>query len=349
MILGVLVLTFFVITEARSDHRSFDVTLFKNRGYAVSLTAVTLAFFAMSGITFTLPFFLQTLRGYSTLQAGLCFLPFAIGQIIAAPRSATTVNRFGYRRVMAGGLLLVSISLLTLSFSLHLDTPLWAILVVFFFFGFGMGNVIAPASTVMQNALPLARAGAGSAVQNTVRQVGGALGVAVIGTILATRYAANLQPTLDKLPTQFPQSAKDAMANSVGATVRVLEAATAQGLPATAAESAKATAFDAFLSASQVTTLISTTVVFVAAVVVWFMLPQITPPQKGAHAPGGRPADANAHADGATSHEHPHVGDAHSRAEADLQAAELEDTYAREAAEEYEAAQAARAADTDGA
>ena len=55
MILGALVLTFFVVTEARSDHRSFDVTLFRNRGYAVSLSAVTLAFFAMSGITFTLP------------------------------------------------------------------------------------------------------------------------------------------------------------------------------------------------------------------------------------------------------------------------------------------------------
>ena len=66
----------------------FDVTLFRNRGYAVSLTAVSLAFFAMSGITFTLPFYLQILRGYDTLQAGLCFLPFAIGQLLAAPRSA---------------------------------------------------------------------------------------------------------------------------------------------------------------------------------------------------------------------------------------------------------------------
>jgi len=343
MILGVVVLTFFVITEARSDHRSFDVTLFKNRGYAVSLTAVTLAFFAMSGITFTLPFFLQTLRGYSTLQAGMCFLPFAIGQIIAAPRSAAMVNRFGYRRVMAGGLLVVTLSLLTLSFSLHLDTALWLILVIFFFFGFGMGNVIAPASTVMQNVLPLARAGAGSAVQNTVRQVGGALGVAVIGTVLATRYAANLQPTLDKLPAQFPQSAKDAMTNSVGATVRVLKDATEQGLPGSVAAGAKATAFDAFLAASQVTTLISTTIVGIAAVVVWFMLPLITPPQKGAHAPAGvKPADAGVDAP------HELAAGARTREEADLGAAELEDSYAREAAEEYEAAKAA-AAENDGA
>jgi DHA2 family multidrug resistance protein-like MFS transporter len=328
MILGALVLTAFVVTEARSDHRSFDVTLFQNRGYAVSLSAVTLAFFAMNGITFTLPFFLQTLRGYSTLQAGLCFLPFAVGQIIAAPRSAGMVNRFGYKRVMTLGLGLVGLSLLVLSFSLHLDTPLWLILAVFFVFGFGMGNVMAPASTVMQNALPLARAGAGSAVQNTVRQVGGALGVAVIGTVLATQYAKNLQPALDALPSAFPSAAKDAMSNSVISTVGVLQEAASQGLPASVVASTQATAFDAFLSASHVTTLISTVIVIIAALVVWFMLPPITPPQKGAHAPGGRPVN---HGDDVESH---HVGEAHNRAEADAEAAELSDAYATELAEE---------------
>jgi DHA2 family multidrug resistance protein-like MFS transporter len=328
MILGAIVLAVFVITEARSDHRSFDVTLFKNRGYAVSLTAVTLAFFAMNGITFTLPFFLQTLRGYSTLQAGLCFLPFAVGQIIAAPRSAGMVNRFGYKRVMTLGLALVGLSLLILSFSLHLDTPLWLILVVFFMFGFGMGNVMAPASTVMQNALPLARAGAGSAVQNTVRQVGGALGVAIIGTVLATQYAKSLSPALDTLPPQFPSAAKDAMSNSVIATVQVLEKAVGQGLPVSAADSIRASAFDAFLNASHVTTLISTAVIIVSAIIVWFLLPPITPPQKGAHAPGGRPAN---HGDA-----EPHlVGEAHSREEADAEAAALEDSYAQELADEF--------------
>jgi EmrB/QacA subfamily drug resistance transporter len=343
MVLGALVLTLFVVTEARSDHRSFDVTLFKNRGYAVSLTAVTMAFFAMNGITFTLPFFLQTLRGYSTLQAGLCFLPFALGQIVAAPRSAGMVNRFGYKRVMTFGLGLVGLSLLILSFSLHLDTPLWVILVVFLMFGFGMGNVMAPASTVMQNALPLARAGAGSAVQNTVRQVGGALGVAVIGTVLATQYAKSLQPALDALPAQFPSAAKDAMANSVISSVEVLKQAATQGLPSSVVDATKATAFDAFLSASHVTTLISTGIVIIAAFVVWFLLPPITPPQKGAHAPGGRPAN---HGD---DHESTHVGAAHTREEADAEAAELSDAYVREAAEEYEAAKAARAAAADGA
>jgi EmrB/QacA subfamily drug resistance transporter len=329
MILGILVLTGFVITEARSEHRSFDVTLFKNRGYAVSLTAVSLAFFAMSGITFTLPFFLQTLRGLTTLQAGLCFLPFAIGQIIAAPRSAGMVLRFGYKRVMSLGLFVVGLSLLALS-NISLDMPLWGVLLIFFFFGFGMGNVIAPASTVMQNALPLARAGAGSAVQNTVRQVFGALGVAVIGTILATRYASNIAPVVAKMPEGTPDSVREAATNSVGGTVGVLKAAEAAGADPTVIAQATRAAYDAFLNASHVTGLISTALVFVAAGVVWFMLPPITPPQKAAHAPQaprGEETDAP----------HTQAVGAHDRAEADLGAAELEDSYARESAEEYRA------------
>jgi hypothetical protein len=167
-------------------------------------------------------------------------------------------------------------------------------------------------------------------VQNTVRQVGGALGVAIIGTVLATQYAKNLQPALDSLPAQFPSAAKDAMSNSVIATVGVLKQAAEQGLPASVVDATKATAFDSFLSASHVTTLISTVIVVIAALVVWFLLPPITPPQKGAHAPGGRPVN---HGD-----EPHHVGDAHTRDEADAGAAELEDAYAREAAEEYAAA-----------
>jgi Na+/melibiose symporter-like transporter len=274
---GVAVIALFLWIESRSDHASFDVGLFKNRGYAVSLVAVTLSFFALSGITFVLPFYLQILRGYDTLTAGLCFMPFAIGQIIAAPRSAATVNRFGYKAVMSVGLGLVGIALAGLAF-LRIDTPLWLILGIFFIFGLGMGNVIAPASTLMQNVLPLARAGAGSAVQNTVRQVGGALGVAIIGTILATRYASNVDPFLDDLPPEISDSAKGIASESIIGTVRVLDEAT--GLPVQTVEVLRSGAFEAFLNASHVTSWISTAVVAVAFLVVLFGLPKITPPQK---------------------------------------------------------------------
>ena len=290
MLAGVAVLVAFLWYEARSDHKSFDVSLFANRGYAVSLAAVTLAFFALSGITFTLPFYLQILRGYDTLIAGLCFVPFAVGQILAAPRSAAMVLRFGYRAVMTTGLVLVALSLIALLF-VQLDTPLWIILVVFFIFGFGMGNVIAPASTVMQNVLPLARAGAGSAVQNTVRQVGGALGVAIIGTVLATQYAARITPALGQLPDQVPDEARQAAENSIVATDGLLSGLEQSGAPAKVIDALRASAFDSFLASAHVTYIISVSVVVLAALLVAFALPKITPPRKHVAVPDDSPTD----------------------------------------------------------
>ena len=276
---GVALIAFFLWIESRSDHASFDVGLFKNRGYAVSITAVSLAFFALSGITFVLPFYLQILRGFDTLSAGLAFVPFAVGQIIAAPRSAAMVEKFGYRAVMSFGLGAVEVALGALSV-IQIDTPIWVVLVVFFIFGFGMGNVIAPASTVMQNVLPLARAGAGSAVQNTVRQVGGALGVAVIGTILATRYATNVEPFLGNLPAEIPDQAKEVASESIIGTVSVLNQAAESGLPAATVAQLQSGAFEAFLNASHITSLISTVIVIIAFLIVLFGLPKIDPPQK---------------------------------------------------------------------
>ena len=276
---GVALIAFFLWIESRSDHASFDVGLFKNRGYAVSITAVSLAFFALSGITFVLPFYLQILRGFDTLSAGLAFVPFAVGQIIAAPRSAAMVEKFGYRAVMSFGLGAVAVALGALSV-IQIDTPIWVVLVVFFIFGFGMGNVIAPASTVMQNVLPLARAGAGSAVQSTVRQVGGALGVAVIGTILATRYATNVEPFLGNLPAEIPDQAKEVASESIIGTVSVLNQAAESGLPAATVAQLQSGAFEAFLNASHITSLISTVIVIIAFLIVLFGLPKIDPPQK---------------------------------------------------------------------
>ncbi len=286
--LGVLVIAGFLWLEHRSDHPSFDVSLFRNRGYAVSIAAVSLAFFALSGITFSLPFYLQILRGYDTLAAGLCFVPFAVGQLIAAPRSAATVARFGYRSVMTTGLILVALSMSALVF-IQIDTPLWILLVVFFVFGLGMGNVIAPASTVMQNVLPLARAGAGSAVQNTVRQVGSALGVAIVGTVLATQYASNIQRSWSETGDQIPPEVVDAASESIIATQVILDRATQ--LPVEALARLQDAAFQDFLGAMHVSLIISAAVVVLAAVIVGFGLPHIHPPQARAQEPDS-PVDA---------------------------------------------------------
>lgn len=271
---GIVVIAIFLLVESRSVHASFDVSLFKNRGYSVSLVAITLTFFALSGVTFSLPFYLQIVRGYDPLTAGLFFVPFAVGQLLAAPRSATMVKRFGYRAVMTTGLVLVAVSMVGLVL-LQLDTPPWIMIVTFFIFGFGMGNVVAPASTVMQNVLPLARVGAGSAMQNTVRQVGGALGVAVIGTVLATQYASKMQAVFAQAP-QLPASLEATASQSIVAAAAVVDQLqVASGLSLSQVQTP---IFDAFLAAAHTTSAISLTVIVIAALVVGFGLPRITPP-----------------------------------------------------------------------
>ena len=284
--LGLGLLALFIFLELRSDHKSFDVTLFTNRPYAISLTAVSLAFFALSGITFTLPFYLQIVRDFSTLNAGLAFVPFALGQIVAAPRSAAMVAKFGNRNVMTFGLILVGFALTGMT-QLRESTPIWAALVAFFCFGAGMGNVIAPASTVMQNALPMSRAGSGSAVQNTVRQVFGALGVATLGTILATTYASNLAPTLATL-TNIPEQAKEALRSTVAAVPKFSEIAAQNGMPAPAIATFKSEAFAAFTDASHRVATISASIVFLVAILVFTQLPKEmgkNPESKGATEP----------------------------------------------------------------
>lgn len=319
IVAGIAILAVFLWLEARSDHRSFDVSLFTNRGYAVSLTAVSMAFFALSGITFTLPFYLQIVRDMSTLAAGLCFLPFAVGQLLSAPRSSALVNRFGYRAVMTAGLTTVGIALVGFT-QLTEQTPMWAVLLSFFLFGVGMGAVVAPASTVMQNVLPLARAGAGSAVQNTVRQVFGALGVAVISTLLATRFAAEMASSVEVLPPSEQDNASQSLGTAIGAFTRAGEA----GLPPAEVQKGISDSIDAFMTATHVTSLVSALVVFAAAIVVATRLPNIVPPSAE---PTGPVA--------------PHQsGAVHDIAQPSEQAAmaaanELEKDYPSEAADEY--------------
>lgn len=317
---GCAIIAGFIWMESRRSHRSFDVTLLRNRGYAVSLTAVSLAFFALSGITFTLPFYLQIIRELSTLQAGLCFLPFAVGQLMSAPRSAKLVGRFGYRKVMTIGLAIVSASLFAMT-ALSLSTPFWLLLGVFFLFGLGMGAVVAPATSVMQNVLPLARAGAGSAVQNTVRQVFGALGVAIISTLLATVFAKNIEPDLGALPTPLPPEAEQVAAQSLGGALGVINRL---GLPANELQAATAGAYDAFLRATHMTSLLSASVVLLAALIVAFGLPHIEPPT-------ARPQVAPAPHEEDAIHE---VGQP-TVAAAAAAAAELEEDYPAEAAAEF--------------
>lgn len=212
---GAVILAAFVWFESRLKNPSLDVRLFRNPAFSAAVSAVGLVFFASMGVFFFSVFYLQLVRGYTPLQTGLMLLPFAAAQLIFAPRSATFVRRFGPRAVCATGLALVTAGLIGMTF-MGTDTALWTLGVIFFVMGAGMANVMPPATESVMSTLPREKAGVGSAVSNTIRQLGGSLGVAVLGSVLAASYRSSMEDAVAGLPDNVRQAAGESIAGTYG-------------------------------------------------------------------------------------------------------------------------------------
>ncbi|MFH8343504.1 MFS transporter [Streptomyces sp. NPDC018045] len=262
---GLLVLIAFVLYEKRVDHPSIDVSLFRKPAFSAAVGAIALVFFALMGVTFFVVFYIQSVRGFTPLQAGLLILPLAAAQMIFAPRARHVVDRFGSRAVCTVGMLLVAA---TMAGFLLLDTgtPIWVLEVLFFVQGTGMAHIMPPVTVSVMQALPREKAGSGSALNNTFRQVGGTLGVAVLGSLLSTVYRDGIEGTLKSVPG-LPEDARHAAGESIEATL---------GLARHLGPAGKALADEAnaaFIHAMHVTALGSAAVAVLGAVVVAAFLP----------------------------------------------------------------------------
>ncbi|MFD6755076.1 MULTISPECIES: MFS transporter [Micromonospora] len=213
---GLAVLAWFIAHERRSSHPSLDVRLFREPRFAVPVALIGLVFFAAMGVMFFSSFYLQLVRGYSPLQTGLIFLPFAVAQLFFAPRSAAMVRRYGPRAVAVVGLVLSAVALGAFAV-IDAVTPIWVVLVFFFIQGAGMANIMPPATESIMSALPREKAGVGSAVSNTIRQVAAALGVAVLGSVLAAGYRNGIDPALTELPPQAREAAGESISGAYAA------------------------------------------------------------------------------------------------------------------------------------
>jgi EmrB/QacA subfamily drug resistance transporter len=219
ILLGVLLLAAFVWHEARTDHPAFDVRLFRDPRMAVAVASIALTFFAASGVFFFSTFYMQSVRGMSPFQAGAMMLPFAAAQLIFSPRSAKMVKRYGAKIVCTCGLLAVTVALIGYQF-LGADTPLWYLGVIFFIQGAGMANVMPPATESVMSALPREKAGAGSAINNTARQVAVALGVAILGSVVSSIYRDGMREQLTVLPEDLRHTAGESIAQTLGIAQR---------------------------------------------------------------------------------------------------------------------------------
>jgi predicted MFS family arabinose efflux permease len=203
---GVALLSMFVWVEWRSPEPSFDPRLFRNRRFSAGNLALAALFFGITGQMFYGNFYLQGARGMSALDTGLAFLPGALGVAIGSAIGARLVKRFGVATISGGALLVVAGAFLT-NLAFDVRTPLLWFCSLGLVSGTAMGMTIAPTVAAVIAVLPLDRMGAGSAVNNTVRQVGSVLGISLLGTILASTYRDRITPTLAGLPAEARNSA----------------------------------------------------------------------------------------------------------------------------------------------
>jgi EmrB/QacA subfamily drug resistance transporter len=259
---GLAVLGLFAWHELRSSHPALDVRLFADRRLSASTGAIALVFFGMGGVYFFTSFYTQNVLGYSPVGAGLLTVPFAVGQLLLSPRSAGLVRRYGAKAAGTGGMLVMAVALAGYVL-LGTTTPVWLLGLLFFVQGAGIGVAMPAATAAVMDVLPRERAGAGSALTNTARQVGVALGVAVLGSILAQSYQHTLSPALAHLPA----TARGVAGGSIAATQAVAAQLGAAG------RSLLGPANGAFVSAMHVTTLVAAAIALAGALVVLRWMP----------------------------------------------------------------------------
>jgi len=179
--------------ESHSTHPMLNIAFFRNPRFSAASSGLMLIFFAMFGATFLLTQYLQFVMGYSPLRAGTALLPWAAIMLVAAPASARLAERFGTKRVVGAGLSFATLSLLLMSTlpATHIGY-LRDVIPRLVLLAFGMGLTMAPSTESIMGSLPRAKAGVGSAMNDTTRQVGGALGVAVVGSVMTSVYGSRV-------------------------------------------------------------------------------------------------------------------------------------------------------------
>jgi EmrB/QacA subfamily drug resistance transporter len=208
----------FVAWERRVAEPMLDVRLFRNMRFTAASLSVTLVMFSLMGVLFFLTQYLQGVLGLSAIETGIRFVPLAIGIVVSAPVSAVLTKRLGAKIATAAGLVITAGSLLLLA-TVDVTSSDLLIQAVLLIAGFGIGVAMTPATDAIMGALPKAQAGVGSAVNDTTREIGGALGVAILGSIFSASFAREMGPVTAGLPADVAAVVRD----SIGGALAVAE------------------------------------------------------------------------------------------------------------------------------
>jgi EmrB/QacA subfamily drug resistance transporter len=213
---GAAVLGLFFAWELHIDHPMLNMRFFENARFSAASGAITITFLTLFGSIFLLTQYLQTVLGDSTVKAGATLIPQAVVLMVLAPLSTIWVQRLGNKVVVTGGMVIVALSMLAMA-SFQVDSSELHVIVVTVFLAVGMANIVAPATDSIMGSLPREKAGVGSAMNDTTRQVGGAVGVAVLGSVLSSSYGSQVASSLGgRVPAEIVSGARDSVGAALG-------------------------------------------------------------------------------------------------------------------------------------
>ena len=213
---GVVGVVGFVAWERHHTHPMLDIGFFSDRRFSTGSLSIAAAYFALFGMYFVLTQYLQVVRGYSPAQAGFYALPAGLAQFAVANLAKPVAARYGLRTVLAGGLVLSSAGLLVLATS-GTSSPVWVVEAALALLGAGVGLSMPPATGAIMSSLPPHKAGVGSAVNDLVRELGGAFGIGLLGSLAFSRYRAHLAATLSTQPVDVAHRAEAGLAQALDA------------------------------------------------------------------------------------------------------------------------------------
>jgi hypothetical protein len=254
----------------------FDLGLLRDRRFASASAGISLCFFAMFGVMFLLAQYLQMVLGYSPFKAGVLLLPMPLTMMVVAPQAPRLVARFGISRVVPVGMALLAGGLALLS-TVTTSTPIGVLYISLLPMMAGMASTMSPFTAMIMTSVPPERAGMGSATNDTTRELGGALGVAVLGSVATTHYRAASLPGLDQLAATPRALVRSGLAGALTAS---------GGLPRGTAGQLATAAKQAFTEGFATACLAGALVVAVAAVAITLVLRRVAlAPQHGTVAP----------------------------------------------------------------
>jgi len=261
--IAVVVLAIFVAWELHVDEPMLDMSLFRNPAFSAGSGGMVLIFLSMFGVMFLITQYFQLILHFSPLGASVRFLPMSPIMVLIATQTPKLAARFGAHRTVAAGMLLVSTGLMMFR-GLDAQTSYWYVFACIVPLTSGIAMAMSPMTASIMSAVPARRAGTGSAMNDATRELGAALGVAVLGSLAASRYSNSIDSVISTIPASAQAATKSSLAGAIDV---------ARTLPPADAKAVTTAASQAFVSGIHFAVTVGSVLAAIAAAVVYRYLP----------------------------------------------------------------------------